>query len=42
MKQTFKELMESSIQYLEHQDYSPIRINHYKMIWKSKLVRIPF
>ena len=37
MKQTFKELIESSIQYLEHQDYSPIRINYYKMIWKSKL-----
>jgi site-specific recombinase XerD len=38
--QTVEELMDSCIQYFEQQSYSPLRIDRYKFLWKSKL--IPF
>jgi site-specific recombinase XerD len=38
--QTVEELMDSCVQYFEQQSYSPLRIDRYKFLWKSKL--IPF
>jgi len=38
--QTVEELMDSCVQYFEQQSYSPLRIDRYKLLWKSKL--IPF
>ncbi len=38
--QKVEELMESCVQYFEQQSYSPLRIDRYKFLWKSKL--IPF
>nr|NQU91540.1 tyrosine-type recombinase/integrase [Bacteroidota bacterium] len=39
-QQTVEELMESCVQFFEQQSYSPLRIDRYKLLWKSKL--IPF
>jgi hypothetical protein len=38
--QTVEELMDSCVKYFEQQSYSPLRIDRYKLLWKSKL--IPF
>jgi len=38
--QKVEELMDSCVQYFEQQSYSPLRIDRYKFLWKSKL--IPF
>ena len=38
--QKVEELMDSCLQYFERQSYSPLRIDRYKFLWKSKL--IPF
>jgi len=38
--QKVEELMDSCVQYFEQQFYSPLRIDRYKFLWKSKL--IPF
>ena len=38
--QAVEELMDSCVQYFERQSYSPLRIDRYKFLWKSKL--IPF
>ncbi len=38
--QTVEELMDSCVKYFEQQSYSPLRIERYKLLWKSKL--IPF
>jgi site-specific recombinase XerD len=38
--QKAEELMGSCVQYFEQQSYSPLRIDRYKYLWKSKL--IPF
>ncbi len=38
--QKVEELMDGCIQYFEQQSYSPLRIDRYKLLWKSKL--IPF
>lgn len=38
--QKVEELMDSCVQYFEQQSYSPLRIERYKFLWKSKL--IPF
>lgn len=38
--QKVEELMDSCVQYFEQQSYSPLRIDRYKFVWKSKL--IPF
>ena len=35
--QTVEELMESCVHYFEQQSYSPLRIDRYKFLWKSKL-----
>lgn len=36
-RQTVEELMDNCIQYFEQQSYSPLRIDRYKYLWKSKL-----
>lgn len=33
-----EELMDNCIQYFEQQSYSPLRIDRYKLLWKSKLI----
>ena len=38
--QKVEELMDGCVQYFEQQSYSPLRIDRYKSLWKSKL--IPF
>ena len=38
--QKVEELMDRCVQYFEQQSYSPLRIDRYKLLWKSKL--IPF
>jgi hypothetical protein len=38
--QTLDELMANCVQYFEQQSYSPLRIDRYKVLWKTKL--IPF
>jgi len=38
--QTVEELMDNCVQHFEQQSYSPLRIDRYKFLWKSKL--IPF
>jgi len=38
--QTVEKLMGSCVHYFEQQSYSPLRIERYKLLWKSKL--IPF
>ncbi len=38
--QKVEELMDDCVQYFEQQSYSPLRIDRYKLLWKSKL--IPF
>ncbi len=38
--QKVEELMDGCVQYFEQQSYSPLRIDRYKLLWKSKL--IPF
>lgn len=38
--QPVQELMDRCVQYFEQQSYSPLRIDRYKFLWKSKL--IPF
>lgn len=39
-QQTVKELMDGCVQYFEKQSYSPLRVDRYKLLWKTKL--IPF
>lgn len=36
--QTVEELMDNCIQYFEQHSYSPLRIDRYKLLWKSKLI----
>jgi len=36
--QTVEELMNNCIQYFEQHSYSPLRIDRYKLLWKSKLI----
>ena len=38
--QKVEELMDGCVRYFEQQSYSPLRIDRYKLLWKSKL--IPF
>ena len=37
--QKVEELMDSCVQYFEQQSYSPLRIDRYKFLWKSKLIQ---
>jgi hypothetical protein len=37
--QKVEKLMDSCVQYFEQQSYSPLRIDRYKFLWKSKLIQ---
>jgi len=37
--QKVEDLMDSCVQYFEQQSYSPLRIDRYKFLWKSKLIQ---